>query len=866
MLNFSLLCFSLLIVLLFTTTIAQPYNATDFFLLDCGSSTATTSDRKWDGDDRSQFVPSNITTTSFSSATDNLDPSVPQIPYSTARIFNTSSFTYTFPVSQGPKFLRLYFYPATYSGLNANQSFFSVSSNGYTLLSNFSAFLTASYMGRTGGPRVPHIVKEFVLYVKDTQILNVTFTPMPNSYGFINGIEILSMPENLYFKSNNMKYVDQITGPVINEDVALENIYRLNVGGGQISVNNDVGMYRSWNQDNNYIYGAAYGLTPVTNTPIIYTMETPNYTAPELVYATQRSMGKLSELYNLTWILPVDSGFYYKLRLHFCNIIPQYTKAGQVLFTVYINNQTAEKQMDLFYLTPGSGYPTFKDYLVFAYDADGRQTKQDLWVAMHPNPSSAAYLDAYLNGLEVFKLSMDGNLASPNPELMPAAPLPRLPSLVDTKRTPPYAAIIGGIVGGLVFFTVLALVAMWKRQIKFFDIDGDKSSLCPTTDKSKSTKPLHPSLQSDRCRRFSLMEMKVATCEFNENCVIGKGGFGKVYKGYIDNATKIVAIKRLDSKSKQGLHEFLTEIGFLSKLRHVQLVSLIGYCNDKEEMILVYDFMAHGTLRDHLYKNYNTPLPWKKRLHICIGAAKGLQHLHTGASRVIMHRDIKSTNILLDENWVAKLSDFGLSKLGSKDKAKKHVTTMVKGTLGYMDPQYYQTEQITDKSDVYSFGVVLLEVLCARPPILKNKELPLLQVNLAEWGKSHYQKGTLHQIIDPCLSGEIAPKCLMKFGEVAYSCLKKYGSERPAMDDVVSGLEFALQLQEDAEKMDGMFGEAMLENQEVSVYKEGEPTTTDESGLFGSTRVALRHGTPSTDDSNKVYDSNNLDESFHVQN
>ncbi|KAK1432937.1 hypothetical protein QVD17_09840 [Tagetes erecta] len=801
MLTFTLPLICLLLLSTTTTITAQPYNATDYYSLDCGSSsTVTASDRRWDGDERSTFVPSNITTTSFSSTPFQPDPSVPITPYSTARIFNTSSFTYNFPVSQGPKFLRLYFYPATYSDLNPNQSFFSVASNGYALLTNFSAFQAATFLAKTrfhagaDGPPVPNFVKEFIIYVKDTQILNVTFTPSPNSYAFINGIEIVSMPENLYFNHSELNYVGQTTGPIIDDKMALENVYRLNMGGGHLSGNEDTGMYRSWDQDNNYIY-SSIGLTPVYQKPITYTTETPDYTAPELVYQTQRSMGNQSDKYNLTWILPVDSGFFYKLRLHFCNIIPQYTKRGQVLFNVFINNQTADEEIDLFRLTQGSGYPVFKDYVVFVHDPDGNRGKRDLWLAMHPNPHSELYGDAYLNGLEAFKLSMDGSFASPNPEVTGEYPQlrPTFPVRTSTKKTP-YAAITGGVGGGLVVLTALVLVIFRRSRVKYSVKDADKPL--------ESTASSHPSLPTDRCRHFTLTEVKAATCEFDDERVIGRGGFGTVYKGYIDNAKTIVAIKRLNSSSKQGLNEFSTEIGFLSKLQHVQLVSLIGYCDDEGEMILVYDYMPNGTLREHLYKKNNPPLSWERRLHICIGAAKGLQYLHTGANRAIIHRDVKSTNILLDENWVAKLSDFGLSKLGPKDQTKNHVSTMVKGTIGYMDPEYYKSTQLTDKSDVYSFGVVLLEVLCGRPVI--NLRLPDLQVNLAEFGKYCYRKGTLHEIIDVSLSGEIDSKCLMKYGEIAYNCLKREGTARPSMDEVVWGLEFALQLQEEAEKTSGL--------------------------------------------------------------
>ncbi|KAJ0754328.1 putative protein kinase RLK-Pelle-CrRLK1L-1 family [Helianthus annuus] len=848
MLTFSLYIFSVL--LLASTTTAQPYKATDHFFLACGTPTSTTTDRRWDGDENSRFVPSNFTTTSFSATPLQLDPSVSPTPYSNARIFNASSFTYSFPVSEGPKFLRLHFYPATYADLKPEKSYFSVSSNGFSLLTNFSAFLTISFLENALSSQNPNFVKEFIIYVQDTQILSVTFTPAPNSYAFINGIEIVSMPDNLYFNSKNLKPVGMSTGPQITNDVALENMYRLNMGGKQISGKEDTGMYRLWDQDEKYIFGAAIGLTPVYDPkePIMYTMETPNYTAPELVYRTQRSMGKQSNKYNLTWILRVDSGFYYNLRLHLCNIIPQYTKQSQVIFQIFINNQTADDEIDLFTLTRGSGYPVYKDYVVFVTDPDGSRGKQDLWVAMHPNPSSQLYLDAYLNGLEAFKLSMDGSLASPNPEI--SSTTTPTEQITGKKSKPPYAAIIG-VIGGALVLSILVLIFFQRRRgVKHYGATKYKSSDHPTCSESKSS---HSTLPSDRCRRFSLKEVKAATNEFNDDFVIGIGGFGKVYKGYIDNTATAVAIKRLNESSNQGFQEFHTEIGFLSKLRHVQLVSLIGYCQDEGEMILVYDYMAHGTLREHLYKTDKPPLSWKRRLQICIGAAKGLHYLHTCAKRTIIHRDVKSTNILLDENWVAKVSDFGLSKLGPSDQAQNHVSTVVKGSFGYLDPEYYRSQQLTEKSDVYSFGVVLLEVLCARPVMIQA--LPKEQVSLAEWGKLCYRKGTLEKIIDPKVRSVIAPECLRQFGDVAIRCLKDQRSERPTMDEVVWGLEFALELQDASEKT---VGEVVLENQQLPFMKQGGTTTTDDDDSMFTGSSVIRNGTSSISSSDAGFKSDTV--------
>ncbi|XP_076912230.1 receptor-like protein kinase FERONIA [Bidens hawaiensis] len=315
------------------------------------------------------------------------------------------------------------------------------------------------------------------------------------------------MPEKLYFNAKTPKFVHQYTGPIINNHTALENMYRLNMGGRQLSVQDDTGMYRSWVQDSNYIYGAAVGLTPLYQNPIMYTKQTPNYTAPEEVYQTQRSMGVLSDKYNLTWILPVDSGFYYMLRLHFCNIIPQYTKASQVIFRIFINNQTAEQEADVFYWTKGSGYPVFKDYIVFVNDPDGTRSKQDLWLALHPNPNSEQYLDAYLNGLEVFKLSMNKNLASPNPELSSITrPARRTPTVERNKKTQ-YAAIIGGLFV-LVIILLVLIVLRQRRQVQPYAAAHDMSSYGPAYSESGTTKSSNSTLPSAGYHRFTLTGAK----------------------------------------------------------------------------------------------------------------------------------------------------------------------------------------------------------------------------------------------------------------------------------------------------------------------------------------------------------------------
>ncbi|KAM2858858.1 hypothetical protein COP2_024347 [Malus domestica] len=788
------------------------YKPVDDITLQCGFSGDQVNQqdgRTWSGDINSKLSPSQAAGSSsvFKAATPISSSS--QVPYTAARL-SRSEFTYTFPLTSGQKFIRLYFYPTSYAAeFDRLKSLFSVEAGGFTLLRDFNASVTAdAFSSET-------VFREFCLNIASEQSLNITFTPSrasPDAYAFINGIEIVSMPDNLYYtppqSADRPVSVGSINPYPIENNTAMEMVYRINVGGSQLSFNRDTGMYRNWDGiqvEYNYLDDLSKNFSVLPQNSSIQPdfSEIPEYSAPEEVYRTARSMGSnktINKSYNLTWGFPVDSTFYYFIRLHFCEFEGAVTLPRDRLFQIFIANQTAEQMADVITWSEGYGKPVYKDYVVFVPAGAGSKKKVHLFLALKATPKDRLtnYNDAILNGLEIFKLSNSNrNLAGPNPD-PPLKIAPAESPKVSDKKSIPLLAIIAGVVSGVfVLASVFGFLVFRRgRQVKDSS-SGQGTKWGPLSfSTTKSTKTRGSSLPSDLCRYFSLAEIKAATQNFDSVFIIGVGGFGHVYKGNVNMGGGLhpVAIKRLKSESSQGAHEFKTEIDMLSQLRHVHLVPLVGYCMDDGEMILVYDYMARGTLRDHLYNTDNPPLPWDQRLQICIGAARGLHYLHTGAKYTIIHRDVKSTNILLDEKWVAKVSDFGLSKMGSANVSQTHISTVVKGSFGYLDPEYYRRQQLTEKSDVYSFGVVLCELLCARPALIRTAEKK--QMSLAEWTKICHRNGKLDQIIDPSLRGKIGNACLKKYVEIAVSCMHDSGIERPSMNDVVWGLEFALQLQQ----------------------------------------------------------------------
>ncbi|KAL1549512.1 putative serine/threonine-protein kinase pbl10 [Salvia divinorum] len=334
-------------------------------------------------------------------------------------------------------------------------------------------------------------------------------------------------------------------------------------------------------------------------------------------------------------------------------------------------------------------------------------------------------------------------------------------------------------------------------------ISGDGTELSSSSSK-RSCASIPPTprsegeiLQSTNMKRFTFSDLKAATRNFRPDSVLGEGGFGSVFKGWIDEhslaasrpgSSMVVAVKRLNQEGWQGHKEWLAEINYLGQLRHPNLVKLIGYCLEDDHRLLVYEFMPKGSMENHLFRrgSYFQPLSWSIRVKIALGAARGLAFLHNAETKVI-YRDFKTSNILLDSNYNAKLSDFGLARDGPTGD-KSHVSTRIMGTYGYAAPEYLSTGHLTTKSDVYSFGVVLLEILTGKKAIDKNR--PMGEHNLVEWAKPYLtNKRRICRFMDSRIEGQYTVDLALKAATLALQCIYMDPRTRPNMDEVIIALE-----------------------------------------------------------------------------
>ncbi|KAM6601567.1 hypothetical protein CsatA_021176 [Cannabis sativa] len=294
-------------------------------------------------------------------------------------------------------------------------------------------------------------------------------------------------------------------------------------------------------------------------------------------------------------------------------------------------------------------------------------------------------------------------------------------------------------------------------------------------------------IDESKKRRFTYSEVIKMTDNFER--ILGRGGFGTVFHGFIDDGTQ-VAVKMLSHSSDRGYQQFQAEVKLLMRVHHRNLTTLVGYCNEGSNRAVIYEYMANGSLDSHLSERVGNGnvLSWKERLQIAIDAAQGLEYLHNGCKPPIVHRDVKTSNILISENFQAKMADFGLSKIFPTDDGT-HVSTVVAGTPGYLDPEYYITNRLNEKSDVYSFGAVLLEIITSLPIISRAQGN---QTHLKEWVSVMVANGDINNIVDRRLRGHFEINSVWKAVEISMACLAHSSNQRPNMNQVVSDLNECL--------------------------------------------------------------------------
>ncbi|XP_054813549.1 LOW QUALITY PROTEIN: receptor-like protein kinase THESEUS 1 [Prosopis cineraria] len=582
-----------------------------------------------------------------------------------------------------------------------------------------------------------NLIKEYAIDIT-SPTLALTFIPSANSLVFVNAIEVVSIAGDHGIYAINNTSVHSLS----LSKFALETVYRLDVGDESLTTRND-DLGRDWESDEKYMASNSRALNVSVDPEAIQDnpRSVTHLTAPKWVYATAKAMADARSR-NLSWVFPVNPNNNYFVRVHFWDIISNLE--NYAIFILFIDGAYATR-VDL-YSQESYSYIYERHHMDFVVSTRGN----NLTVTVAPD-RTANSTNATMNGLEIMKIVTEVRT-------------------LDGRALAKLSVILGSIFGATAFLVLFAVTSYYLKTCR-----SQASSRAITRS----------------CRLFTLQEISEATNNFDECLLLGEGGFGKVYEGTMNDGEK-VAIKVANAQSRQGLREFRNEIELLSKLSHKNLVSLMGYCNEETQMILVYEFLANGSLSGHLYGTNFLPLSWKQRLEICIGTAKGLHYLHTGAAQGIIHRDVKTANILLNENFVPKVADFGISRKGPPLE-KSHVTTLVKGSFGYLDPEYFRTKYLTEKSDVFSFGMVLMEVICGKPAIDDTR--PTEHINLARWASSCQDKDTFYEIIDPNLMGKVNLDSLNKVRELAWKCLEESRTNRPPMGYVLCELEDALHIE-----------------------------------------------------------------------
>ncbi|KAK2368139.1 Leucine-rich repeat transmembrane protein kinase [Trifolium repens] len=461
-----------------------------------------------------------------------------------------------------------------------------------------------------------------------------------------------------------------------------------------------------------------------------------------------------SEYYQTARIAPISLKYFglcmmkgnYNVKLHFAEIMfsndQTYSSLGRRIFDVSIQGFKYLKDFNIMEAAGGVGKGITKEFNV-----DVNQSTLEIHLSWAGKGTNAIPMRGVYGPL-ISAITVTPNFKIPSNGLS--------------------AGAIAGIVVGSFALIILILFVLWKMGYIFRKDQTDKELLELKTG------------------YYSLRQIKAATNNFDPVNKIGEGGFGPVYKGVLSDGA-VIAVKQLSSKSKQGNREFVNEIGMISALQHPNLVKLYGCCIEGNQLLLVYEYMENNSLARALFgkPEQKLNLDWSTRMKICVGIARGLAYLHEESRLKIVHRDIKATNVLLDKNLKAKISDFGLAKLDEEENT--HISTRIAGTIGYMAPEYAMRGYLTDKADVYSFGVVALEIVSGMSNTNYRPKEEF--VYLLDWAYVLQEQGTLLELVDPSLASNYSPEEAMRMLQLALLCTNPSPTLRPPMSSVVSMLE-----------------------------------------------------------------------------
>ncbi|KAK1285758.1 putative LRR receptor-like serine/threonine-protein kinase [Acorus calamus] len=527
----------------------------------------------------------------------------------------------------------------------------------------------------------------------------------------------------------------------------------INCGGRKVTIGENIYDEDSLQIGESNFFQSDSGRWAYSSTGIFLSYQDPKYVATNILALNVTNQ----ELYTTARLAAISLDYYglclqngnYSVSLHFAEIMfsndQTYSSVGRRIFDVAVQGEIVLKDFNIAEEAGGPGHVIIKNFTTIV--ANHTLAIHFYWAGKGTNavPSSGVY------GPLVSAISVTPNFK---------------PDLGGNGNKLSFGAI-SGIVAAACLVILLILIVIW-----YFLRQRDLE------DKDLSALYLHTG-------RFSLRQINVATMNFDSSNKIGEGGFGPVYKGVLPNGV-MIAVKQLSSKSKQGNREFINEIGMISALEHPHLVKLLGCCIEGNQLLLIYEYLENNSLARALFgpTEHRLKLDWSTRHKICLGIARGLAYLHEESRFKVVHRDIKATNILLDKDLNAKISDFGLAKLNEGEDT--HISTRIAGTIGYMAPEYAMRGYLTDKADVYSFGVVTLEIVSG----MSNSSFrPDEFVYLLDWAYVLEERGGLLELIDPSLGPNYPKIEALKMLELALLCANPSPALRPTMSAVVSMLE-----------------------------------------------------------------------------